>query len=715
MEIRRSHRRMQLQSEVAAAAVRARSRARGGRRRVPRRAQHRARSDRGARRHRGARAGARLVGRARARVPRRAADAAQPRGARRGARQDRRVVRARRGPAPAARSARRQPAEQAQRATELAKLYDRELGDVDAAIRMLAGRAGALPDDARQQELLRLLRARRALARGRRASSSASCRRCVPTDVARQVAILLELGELRADSASTGAPTRSRPTRACSSAARTSPAAIAALETLYEQTRPRPRARAHPRGARRGHGRSDRTRASCSRRVATLRSNRGDVDGSLAAYTAAFAADPTNRDVFTAMERVCYKAERWAAAMQLYESRDRARRERRIAAPTASAISTRAAATSSSTSSASVDAAIASYQKVIEVDSQPAAAVKILEDLCNERSDWHAADRRPTRGAPRPRRILRRQTEALRNAAQVAQRQHARRARVAAAQPQAARRRSERCRARRRRSSATTRTPGQERPRRRPQAAPRSTRAAPTSPSSCSSGSRGSPRRARATSTPRPSTTRRSSSSQPENRDALDALGRIYESTEQWAEFIDVTRRQIKVTNDRNTKALLYFKCGSVMEAKFGREHDAIRYYDAAIKTSTACLPAVHGLRDLYRRREEWPRVIETLELEVKLWARRQGARRRVRADRPHLREAARRSPSARCTTTRARSPSIRTACRRTRRCSSTCFDRGEWEQARSRSRRARAEGDARRRSDARAASSIASAASSRG
>ena len=107
---------------------------------------------------------------------------------------------------------------------------------------------------------------------------------------------------------------------------------------------------------------------------------------------------------------------------------------------------------------------------------------------------------------------------------------------------------------------------------------------------------------------------------QPDNRDALEALGRIYESTEQWAEFIDVTRRQIKVTSDRNTKSLLYFRCGSVMEAKFGREADAIRYYDAAIKTSASCLPAVHGLRDLYRRREEWPLVIETLELEVKLW-----------------------------------------------------------------------------------------------
>ncbi|HET6612469.1 MAG TPA: tetratricopeptide repeat protein, partial [Kofleriaceae bacterium] len=106
----------------------------------------------------------------------------------------------------------------------------------------------------------------------------------------------------------------------------------------------------------------------------------------------------------------------------------------------------------------------------------------------------------------------------------------------------------------------------------------------------------------------------------PNNVDALEALGRIYESTERWTDFIDVTRRQIRVTTDRNVKALLYFKCGSVMEAKFGKQDEAIRYYDAAIKTSPTCLPAVHGVRDLYRRRADWPRVIQTLELEVKLW-----------------------------------------------------------------------------------------------
>ncbi len=106
----------------------------------------------------------------------------------------------------------------------------------------------------------------------------------------------------------------------------------------------------------------------------------------------------------------------------------------------------------------------------------------------------------------------------------------------------------------------------------------------------------------------------------PAHREALEALSRIHESTEKWAEFIDITRRQIRHTQNRAAKALLYFKCGSVMEIKFDKSDDAIRYYDAAIKTSPNCLPAVHGLRDLYLRREDWQKVLSTLELEVKLW-----------------------------------------------------------------------------------------------
>lgn len=107
---------------------------------------------------------------------------------------------------------------------------------------------------------------------------------------------------------------------------------------------------------------------------------------------------------------------------------------------------------------------------------------------------------------------------------------------------------------------------------------------------------------------------------QPTHREALDAMARLFEANERWAELLDVTKRQIRLVTDRAQKSLLYFKCGSVTEAKFGKEDDAIRYYEAAVRTSATCLPALHSLRDIYIRREDWVRVTQTLELEAKLW-----------------------------------------------------------------------------------------------
>src|SRR4030095_7427214 len=69
----------------------------------------------------------------------------------------------------------------------------------------------------------------------------------------------------------------------------------------------------------------------------------------------------------------------------------------------------------------------------------------------------------------------------------------------------------------------------------------------------------------------------------PSHKEAIEALGRLFEGTERWVELVDVTRRQIRIASDRAQKALLYFKCGSVMESKFSKEDDAIRYYDAAM------------------------------------------------------------------------------------------------------------------------------------
>ncbi|HEU4615108.1 MAG TPA: tetratricopeptide repeat protein, partial [Kofleriaceae bacterium] len=335
-------------------------------------------------------------------------------------------------------------------------------------------------------------------------------------------------------------------------------------------------------------------------------------------YAAAFSADPTNREVFTAMERVCYKAERWAAAMQLYEiaishvesGQSRAYRLGDLYARRGNV---------QLNYLGQVSAAIASYQKVIEVDSQPQATVKILEDLCRRSGDWTPLVAAFEKRAETQKDPVRK-ADALRTAAQLA----AERTR----DPRAS------LRLNRMLLSIDPSDAGAAHTLERYyedqgdksglidvlKLRLQHSRQGDESIEILKRIARVSEEGARDVDTATEHY-RKILELQPENRDALDALSRIYESTEQWADLIDVTRKLIKVTNDRNTKALLYFKCGSVMEAKFGREHDAIRYYDAAIKTTPNCMPAVHGLRDLYRRREEWPRVIETLELEVKLWS----------------------------------------------------------------------------------------------
>ena len=505
--------------------------------------------------------------------------------------------------------------EKAKRAATLAKLYEQELGDNDAAIRMLQIAQGAQPDPERTKDLLRLLRG---------AERWGDMAQALEKEIAqlrsdpgpRRVDLLLELGELRADKLSR-LPEAVLAFESVLERDAKNPVAAERLEKLYEQLG-RDRELARMLELRAEQTKEAQPRSALLARVATLRANRGDVDGSIAAYTAAFNADPTNREVFTAMERVCYKAERWAAAMQLYEIAIQHVEGGQSRAYRLGDLYSRRGSVQLNYLG-QVDAAIGSYQKVIEVDSQPQATVKLLEDLCRQRGDWTPLMtayemRAETQKDPA------RKAEALRNAAQIAtERTHDHRESMRLNRMLLAIDPSDM-------GAAHTLERHYEETQDKSglidvlKMRLASSRQGDESIELLKRIARVSEEGARDVDTATEHY-QKILELQPENRDALDALSRIYESTEQWADLIDVTRKLIKVTTDRNTKALLYFKCGSVMEAKFGREHDAIRYYDAAIKTTPNCMPAVHGLRDLYRRREEWPRVIETLELEVKLWS----------------------------------------------------------------------------------------------
>jgi tetratricopeptide (TPR) repeat protein len=505
-------------------------------------------------------------------------------------------------------------AERPRLAAALARMAEDKLGDVDTAIRFHALAAQAAPTVETQRDLSRLLeRAGRwpelAAALERELAATPS----VDTDA--QIAVLLRLGELRDQRL--GKPLEAA--QAYEAVLERSPhhgPSLEALERLYEQAgRDKDLLRVLEL---RADACADKVeRAQLQLRIAAVRQARGDIDGAIAASTAAFVADPGNREVFTALEKLCYKHERWPAAMHLYQTAiDLIEGGQSRAYRLSDLYARRGQVQLQYLGEA--DAAAASYARVIEIDPDNDTSVKFLESIYAQKNDWSGLltiyEKRASLIRDDERRL-----EALRRAARVAaakMRDFAEAARlyqqVLDAEPgdPEALDALERWYERNQEWGKLV-----EVLRKRLATAPVGDAATAILRRIAQISEDGLRDEGKAT-----EHYQRILEIAPTNKDALEALGRIYESTEQWAEFVDVTRRQIRVTTDRNLKALLYFKCGSVMEAKFGKEEDAIRYYDAAIKTSPSCLPAVHGLRDLYRRREDWPRVIQTLELEVKLW-----------------------------------------------------------------------------------------------
>ncbi len=507
------------------------------------------------------------------------------------------------------------PSEKARLATSLAQLYEHKLGDLDGAARMLQISAASGPiNDQAHRELVRVLEQSQrwpelAVALERELSALPS------SAVDRQTALLVKLAELRRDKL--GKPGDAA--LAYEGVLERQPGhagALAALEALYDRLgREKDLLRILEL---RAEGTGDpRERAQLFSRIAEVKHTRGDVDGAITAFMAAFTADPSDRATFTAMEKLCYSHERWTSAMHLYDTAIGMVENGQIRAYRLGDLYARRGQVQLQYLGEQ-EAAASSYMRVVELDPENDTSVKFLESIYSQKNDWTALVKAYELRAGLTRDDERR-LDSLRRAARIAGakiKDSIEAARIYQAildvdpSDQEALDALERFYER-----ASDWGKLVDVLRLRLNTAPAGDAATSLLrriAQICEEGLRDEAKAIEHY--------LRILEIAPGNKEALEALGRIYESTEQWAEFIDVTRRQIRVTTDRNLKALLYFKCGSVMEAKFGKEEDAIRYYDAAIKTSPSCLPAVHGLRDLYRRREDWPRVIQTLELEVKLW-----------------------------------------------------------------------------------------------
>ena len=506
-------------------------------------------------------------------------------------------------------------AEKAELARSLAELYQSKLKSPEDAMRMYQRALQLDPLDAESQRaLVRLFETG-----GRWRELASALERelgIVPAeDKDRQVALLMRLGDIRGQHLNKLAEAAQAYELALERRPGHGPA-LDALEELYGSlNRPQELLRVLMAKAELAERPAD--RGPLLVRIASLRERTGEVDGALGAYQKAFIGDPNNRDLFNSLEKLAYRHERWGPVMELYSEAIRLVETGESRAYRLGDLYARRGEVQLRYLHELGEAAV-SYLRVVELEPDNDEALAHLEAIFSQQDDWPALIAAYEKRAAVSKDPVRR-AAALRGAARVAAGrlmdadETVRLFRVLLeVEPtdQEALLALERHHEKRGewdqlveilRSRIAIVPAGDE-----------SVALLSRIAQICEEGLRDDDRAIEHY--------QRLLTIAPAHKASLEALGRIYESTEKWADFIDVTRRQIKIATDRNVKALLYFKCGSVMEAKFGKEDDAIRYYDAAIKTSPACLPAVHGLRDLYRRRKDWPRVIQTLELEVKLW-----------------------------------------------------------------------------------------------
>lgn len=106
----------------------------------------------------------------------------------------------------------------------------------------------------------------------------------------------------------------------------------------------------------------------------------------------------------------------------------------------------------------------------------------------------------------------------------------------------------------------------------------------------------------------------------PEDVDVLRALSRLFEATKQWDRLIEVSRWEVRLTPEPHKQAHVFFKMGSIHETVHQDVESAIECYESAVDLDPKCVPALHGLREIHRRRGDWPRVIDTLKREANLW-----------------------------------------------------------------------------------------------
>jgi golgin subfamily B member 1 len=99
--------------------------------------------------------------------------------------------------------------------------------------------------------------------------------------------------------------------------------------------------------------------------------------------------------------------------------------------------------------------------------------------------------------------------------------------------------------------------------------------------------------------------------------EALDALARLYDKTEDHAASIDTMERLSKLVREPAQQVDLHHRIGRVLEDKIGDRHAAVDHYQRAIDIDPTHLPSLEAMRKVYLDNGDWLAASRTLEKEI--------------------------------------------------------------------------------------------------
>jgi tetratricopeptide (TPR) repeat protein len=112
---------------------------------------------------------------------------------------------------------------------------------------------------------------------------------------------------------------------------------------------------------------------------------------------------------------------------------------------------------------------------------------------------------------------------------------------------------------------------------------------------------------------------KRAQSIEPDDIAALEALERLYTKTEKWPELLEVYRKKVDLTSEKEAREALYFRMAYLWEEMLQNVDEAIQTYKEVLGQDDGHIKALKALDRLYQVKQAWHELADNLARQLAL------------------------------------------------------------------------------------------------